>query len=65
MNRNVRVCMHDGRVFEGRVVGVDRQNLFIRHNSPCNRNQCRISGFWGGGVITTLALFDLLAIALI
>lgn len=67
LNRNVRVHMRDGRVLEGTLVNVDRDNLFLRENF---RGDCFISGFnggwWGAGAaITTLALFDLLAIALI
>ncbi|TCZ75352.1 hypothetical protein E0485_18040 [Paenibacillus albiflavus] len=70
MNRNVRVHMRDGRVYEGTLVNVDRSNLYIRENSPYG-DRCRISGFYGGygwgagAAVTTLALFDLLAIALI
>jgi LSM domain len=69
LNRNVRVHMRDGRVYEGTLVNVDRENLYLRENG---RDCCRISGFYGGGwgwgagaAVTTLALFDLLAIALI
>jgi len=68
MNRNVRIHTRDGRVYEGTLVNVDRTNCYIRENSPYG-GRCRISGFYGGwgagAAITTLALFDLLAIALI
>jgi len=60
--------MRNGEVFVGTVVDVDRNNFFLRVEDPrfFNRDRAFVSGFgfFGGGAILTLALFDLLAIAL-
>jgi len=54
--------MRDGIIHEGIITDVDPRHVFLRVDSP----RCTISGFgFFGGAILTLALFDLLAIALI
>lgn len=66
MNRRVRVHTRNG-VFEGTIVNVDRENLYLRTSGDL-----RISGWYGPGYgfgygfdVLALSLFTLLAIALI
>lgn len=91
MNRRVSLLTADGKRYEGVIVGVDEQNVYLDTSvTPGNqaetlstkkRKKARTSGYWGGGYgyggyngygygfggggILTLALFSLLAIALI
>lgn len=64
-NRRVRVTTHNG-AFEGTIVGVDWDNLYLR---PA-KGELTLSawgvgyGGWGAGIVA-LSLFTLLAIALI
>ncbi|MGG6311251.1 hypothetical protein [Paenibacillus macerans] len=75
MNKKVRILTRDGRVLEGTIVKVDRENVYLK-KSPGGRVQT--SAFippygYGYGYgpyaasedILTLSLFTLLAIALI
>lgn len=65
LNRAVRVTTLDGRCYEGIIVDVDSEYLYLQMTSP-RRGQCTVSAFWGPGAnILTLSLFTLLAIALI
>ncbi len=66
MNCRVRVHTRNG-VYEGTIVNVDRDNLYLRTSGDL-----RISGWYGPGYgfgygfdVLALSLFTLLAIALI
>ncbi|WP_018750890.1 LSm family protein [Paenibacillus sanguinis] len=76
MNKKVRVMCRDGKVYEGTVVNVDRENLYLKVSG--GRGRVKTSAFippygYGYGYgpspageqILTLSLFTLLAIALI
>ncbi|MCD9021309.1 hypothetical protein [Cohnella silvisoli] len=64
MNRRVRIQTRCGECYEGVLVNVDRNNVYLRTSGDL-----RISGWgWGFGAandILILSLFTLLAIALI
>ncbi|AWB43229.1 hypothetical protein DCC85_02610 [Paenibacillus sp. CAA11] len=65
-NRKVRILTVDGKRYEGTIVDVDHQNVYLRQEG---RQQVQTSAFYpygyGSGAILTLSLFTLLAIALI
>lgn len=65
-NRSVRILTRDGRVHEGVITGVDRNNVYLRTGQQGN---VHTSAFFGSPFIVnpilTLSLFTLLAIALI
>lgn len=72
-NKRVRILTRDGNRYEGVVVDVDTNNVYLRVK---NRDKAKTSafyppgayygGFYGyGSEILTLSLFTLLAIALI
>ncbi|MFC4597315.1 hypothetical protein [Cohnella hongkongensis] len=67
MNRRVRVQTNCGACYEGVIVDVDRENVYLRTSGGV-----RISGWFGPGFgpgygagILALSLFTLLAIFLI
>ncbi|MBE9914856.1 hypothetical protein G8C92_12505 [Paenibacillus donghaensis] len=69
MNRKVRILTRDGKVHEGKIVKVDRNNVYLETDG---RRAVTTSAFvpYGYGFarrnqILTLSLFTLLAIALI
>ncbi|MCJ8014269.1 hypothetical protein MUG84_21380 [Paenibacillus sp. KQZ6P-2] len=72
MNRRVRVLTRDGRIHEGTIVRVDRDNVYLdtdRRDGPVTISAYGPYGygygFRGRNTILTLSLFTLLAIALI
>jgi small nuclear ribonucleoprotein (snRNP)-like protein len=74
LNRKVSVHTIYGQRHEGVIVGVDEQNVYLDTSGTTSYRQATISnkkakisafGFRGRETILTLALFDLLAIALI
>ncbi|GIP46692.1 hypothetical protein D3C76_29040 [compost metagenome] len=73
MNKKVRILTRDGGVYEGTVVKVDRDNVYLKRSA---KGRAQTSAFippYGYGYgpyganeeILTLSLFTLLAIALI
>lgn len=66
MNKKVRVLTRDGRVYEGTIVNVDRENVYLKREAA---GEVKTSAFFGPFAareqILTLSLFTLLAIALI
>ncbi|WP_372630398.1 hypothetical protein [Cohnella sp.] len=69
MNRRVRIQTRCGECYEGVIVNVDRDNVYLRTSGDA-----RISGWFGPGFgfgpgygfgLLTLSLFTLLAIFLI
>ncbi|WP_239617305.1 hypothetical protein [Cohnella mopanensis] len=67
LNQRVRVSTADGRVHEGVLVNFDRDNIYMDTSAAFISSKARIKGFgFGfGGAILALALFDILAIALV
>ncbi|OZB91773.1 hypothetical protein [Paenibacillus sp. XY044] len=68
MNRRVRIVTRDGCVHEGRIVRVDRDNVYLetdRRDGPVTTSAFFPFGFRARNTILTLSLFTLLAIALI
>jgi small nuclear ribonucleoprotein (snRNP)-like protein len=81
LNSKVSIHTVYGQCHEGIIVGVDEQNVYLDTSGTTSYRQATISnknaknaktsafgfgrGFGGRGSILTLALFDLLAIALI
>ncbi|MGU3472906.1 hypothetical protein ACLBWT_17390 [Paenibacillus sp. D51F] len=68
MNQRVRITTRDGRVHEGRIVRVDRGNVYLetdRRDGPVTTSAFLPYGFRARTSILTLSLFTLLAIALI
>jgi small nuclear ribonucleoprotein (snRNP)-like protein len=78
LNRNVSIHTVYGERHEGVIVGVDEQNVYLDTSGTTSYGEATISNkkaktsafgfgreFGGRGSILTLALFDLLAIALI
>lgn len=65
-NRQVRIMTRDRRQYQGTIVGVDYNNVYLR---PLNRGNAQTSAFYpnpyAANDILTLSLFTLLAIALI
>jgi hypothetical protein len=61
LNRRVSVYTVYGEVHEGVIVSVDQQNVYL----DTSKTSAFGLGFGGRQTILTLALFDLLAIALI
>ncbi|NIK75253.1 small nuclear ribonucleoprotein (snRNP)-like protein [Paenibacillus castaneae] len=65
MNRRVRIHDCYGRCYEGEIVGVDSNNVYLQMSGGVRTSgKAQISG-WSGAGILTLSLFTLLAIALI
>jgi small nuclear ribonucleoprotein (snRNP)-like protein len=65
MNRRVRVHMISGEIYEGTVVNVDPNYLYLdRASASISKKKVKVKGFVNPA-ITTLVLFDLLAIALL
>jgi hypothetical protein len=67
MNCRVRVHNCYGQCFEGVIVDVDRNNVYLRTSDGIRiSGKAHISGWFGpSNDILTLSLFTLLAIALI
>jgi len=65
MNRRVRVRDCYGRCYEGVIVGVDPNNVYLRPSGPARLSGKAYTSQWFGGGILALSLFTLLAIALI
>jgi small nuclear ribonucleoprotein (snRNP)-like protein len=76
LNRKVSIHTVYGQWYEGVIVGVDQQNVYLDTSGTTSYGEATISkkkaktsafgfGFGGRQTILTLALFDLLAIALI
>jgi hypothetical protein len=65
MNRRVRVYMRSGEIYEGTVVNVDPYHLYQAGSSASiSSKRVAVKGFLNP-FITTLVLFDLLAISLL
>ncbi|WP_379126880.1 hypothetical protein [Paenibacillus sp. sgz500958] len=68
-NKKVRIMTVDGRQYEGVIVDVDQNNVYLRTGSKGNvKTSAFYPGFYPGyyaNPILTLSLFTLLAIALI
>jgi hypothetical protein len=71
MNRKVRIHTRCGECYEGVIVNVDWDNVYLRTSGPVQTlGKAKTSawlgyGFGYGGEILTLSLFTLLALALI
>lgn len=65
LSRNVLVSTVDGRVHEGVLLHFDSDNIYLDGSAAYISNKASIKGFGFRNFITTLALFDILAIALI
>lgn len=63
-NKKVRVLTVDGKHYQGTIVDVDRQNVYLRTDKGVKTSAFYPYG-WYGNDILTLSLFTLLAIALI
>lgn len=59
MNQRVRIQTVDGQVYEGVVVNVDRNHIYLR--VPALHSHSRQ---WGEDLILTLVLYELLVITL-
>ncbi|WP_036635204.1 hypothetical protein [Paenibacillus massiliensis] len=69
MNKRVRVMTVQGQHYEGVIVNVDRENVYLQMDKE-DKGRVNTSGFYPygygyGSSILTLSLFTLLAIALI
>jgi small nuclear ribonucleoprotein (snRNP)-like protein len=65
LNRRIRVFMRSGEIYEGTVVNVDPNYLYLEGASASiSSKKVKVKGFFNP-LITTLVLFDLLAIALL
>ncbi|WP_433945996.1 hypothetical protein [Paenibacillus sp. SN-8-1] len=67
MNKKVRLLTVDGRHYQGTIVDVDRENVYLRQEGggPIRTSAFSPYGYGYGNEILTLSLFTLLAIALI
>ncbi|SEC48242.1 hypothetical protein [Paenibacillus sp. GP183] len=66
LNQRVRVYMSSGQEYEGVLVNVDYEHLYLETDAFISSKQVTTKAFgFGGRFITTLVLFDLLAIALL
>ncbi|WP_136606065.1 hypothetical protein [Paenibacillus dokdonensis] len=68
MNRKVRILTRDGMIHEGKIVNVDRNNVYLETERRGNVTTSAFGpygGFGYGNQVLTLSLFTLLAIALI
>ncbi|WP_152619488.1 hypothetical protein [Cohnella kolymensis] len=65
INRLVRVSTVDGRVHEGVLLHFDGDNIYLDGSAAFISNKVSIKGFRSRNFITTLVLFDILAIALL
>ncbi len=65
LNCRVRVYMRSGEIYEGTVADVDSNYLYLEGASASiSSKKAKVNGFFNP-LITTLVLFDLLAIALL
>jgi small nuclear ribonucleoprotein (snRNP)-like protein len=65
LNRRVRVYMASGQEYEGVLVNVDYQYLYLQGSDAFISSKEVTTKAFGSRFITTLVLFDLLAIALL
>ncbi len=65
MNRRVRVHTRCGQRYEGVIVNVDRNNVYLRTSNGARISGKAYTSQWFGDAIIPLSLFTLLAIALI
>ncbi|MDP5275741.1 hypothetical protein [Chengkuizengella axinellae] len=67
MNKPVRIQTIHGQIFEGTIVNVDQENLYLRVSNPNQQYypQHNYRFFFGGGGILVLSLFLLLVIVLL
>jgi hypothetical protein len=65
LNHRVRVHMSSGQVYEGFLVNVDYDYLYLQTDYGFISSKEVTTKAFGSRFITTLVLFDLLAIALI
>jgi hypothetical protein len=73
MNKKVRILTRDGGVYEGTIVKVDRENVYLKRSAKGRAYTSAFFPPYGYGYgpyganeeILTLSLFTLLAIALI
>jgi hypothetical protein len=64
LNQRVRVYMSSGQEYEGVLVNVDYDHLYLETDAFISSKAVTTKAF-GSRFITTLVLFDLLAIALL
>jgi small nuclear ribonucleoprotein (snRNP)-like protein len=65
LHRRVRVFTRSGEIYEGTIVNVDPNYLYLEGGSASiSSKKVKVKGFINP-FITTLVLFDLLAIALL
>jgi small nuclear ribonucleoprotein (snRNP)-like protein len=65
LNHRVRVYMTSGQEYEGVLVNLDHQYLYLQEDDAFISSKKVTTKAFGGRFITTLVLFDLLAIALL
>jgi small nuclear ribonucleoprotein (snRNP)-like protein len=65
LNRRVRLYMASGQVYEGVLVNVDNHYLYLQESDAFISSKEVTTKAFGNRFITTLVLFDLLAIALL
>jgi small nuclear ribonucleoprotein (snRNP)-like protein len=65
LNRRVRVYMTSGQVYEGTLINVDYNCLYLQGDAAFISSKKVTTKAFGNQFITTLVLFDLLAIALL
>ena len=65
VNRHVRVSTVDGRVYDGVLLHVDGDHIYLDGSPAYISNKVRTKAFRFRNFIITLALFDILAIALL
>lgn len=65
MNCKVRIHTRDGRCYEGYIMNVDSNNVYLRTTGGVRTSGKAYTSQWFGGGILALSLFTLLAIALI
>ncbi|MBB6675435.1 hypothetical protein [Cohnella nanjingensis] len=65
LNQRVLVSTRDGRVHEGMLVNFNSHSLYLDTSAAFISNKANTKAFGFGGGILALALFDILAIALV
>ncbi|MGQ3477754.1 hypothetical protein [Paenibacillus sp. TY11] len=66
MNKKVRILTIDGKQYEGTIMDVDRNNVYLKTERNGRVQTSAFYPYYGyGNEILTLSLFTLLAIALI
>ncbi|OMF23239.1 hypothetical protein BK133_24640 [Paenibacillus sp. FSL H8-0548] len=64
MNCRVRVHTCDGRYYEGVIVKMENNHLYLRPTGGNRDSRKAYTSLWFGGGLLALSLFALLAIAL-